>query len=83
MVTGIVKNAPLSLPSIVNVHCNDVCVLNRVLIVVAVILIVVPTTVLDTDVPIVVVWFAKFKAVTAGVLIPTPSNVLNLSLIHI
>jgi len=69
--------APLSLPSIVNVHWSEVCVTNKALIVVAVILIVEPTTVLDTDVPIVVVWFAKFKAVTAGVLIPTPSNVLN------
>jgi hypothetical protein len=45
---------------------------NKCVTVVAVILIVVPTTVLDTLVPIVVVWLAKFKASTAGVLIPTP-----------
>jgi hypothetical protein len=45
---------------------------NNVFIVVAVILIVVPITVLETLVPKVVV---EFNAVAFGVLIPTPSNV--------
>ena len=61
IVTGTVTRAPLSLPTTVNVADNWEAALNNVLTVVAVILITVPTTVLETLVPIVVVWFVIFK----------------------
>ena len=47
--------APESRPTITRVAVSDVLVPNKVLIVVAVILRLVPTTVLDTEVPIVLV----------------------------
>ena len=71
MVTGMVTLAPESLPIIVIVVCNVEFVPNNVLTVVAVKLIEVPITVLDTLVPKVVV---EFKAVASGVFIPTPLN---------
>ena len=74
MVTGIVNLAPESLPTTVNVACKKLFEPNNVFTVVAVILIVVPTTVLETFVPIVTV---ELRAVASGVLIPTPLNVLN------
>ena len=55
MVTGIVNLAPESLPTTVNVACKKLFEPNNVFTVVAVRLIVVPITVLDTLVPIVVV----------------------------
>jgi hypothetical protein len=69
IVTGIVNLAPESLPITVMVVCNVVFVPNNVLTVVAVKLIEVPITVLETFVPKVVV---EFKAVASGVLTPTP-----------
>ena len=54
---GIVNLAPLSLPSTVNVAYKAVFEPNNVFTVVALILIVVPTTVLDTLVPNVEVEF--------------------------
>jgi hypothetical protein len=58
-VIGILTLAPLSLPTTVNVAYKAVFEPNNVFTVVALILIVVPTTVLDTDVPNVEV---EFKA---------------------
>lgn len=66
--------APESLPTICRVAVRDVLVPKRVLMVVAVMLKLVPTTVLDTEVPIVVV---EFKACTSGVSIPTPLKLFN------
>ena len=73
-VTGIVILAPLSLPTICKVVLSEVLEPNNESIVVAVKLIVVPTTVLDTLVPI--VW-VEFKFWACSVLIPTPLNSLN------
>jgi len=58
MVTGIVNLAPESLPTTVNVVCNLTLEPNKVFTVVAVKLIEVPITVLETLVPIVVVVFS-------------------------
>ena len=74
IVTGMVTLAPESLPIIVIVVCNCVFVPNNVLTVVAVKLIEVPITVLETFVPSVVV---EFNAVASGVFTPTPLNEFN------
>ena len=66
--------APLSLPITCKVVFNSVFDPNKVFTVVAVILIVVPTTVLETLVPNVSVWF---RATAPSVWIPTPLNVFN------
>jgi hypothetical protein len=71
IVTGIVTLAPESLPIIVIVVCSDVFVPNNVLTVVAVKLIEVPITVLDTFVPRVVV---EFNLSASAVFTPTPLN---------
>jgi hypothetical protein len=62
-VTGIVNLAPLSLPVTVNVAYSELEVPKSVFTVVAVIFKVVPTTVLDTFVPNVVVVFAATASV--------------------
>ena len=69
-----VSLAPESLPTTVKVACKKLFEPNNVFTVVAVKLIVVPTTVLETLVPIVVV---ELRATASGVLTPTPLNVLN------
>ena len=66
--------APESLPIIVIVVCNVVLSPNNVLTVVAVKLIEVPITVLETFVPSVVV---EFNAVASGVFTPTQLNEFN------
>ena len=76
MVIGTCNLAPLSLPTTVIVAYNAVLVPNNVLTVVALRLIVVPTTVADTLVPNVVVELT-FNASVEGVSIPTPSKVDN------
>jgi hypothetical protein len=73
MVTGTDILAPESRPTTTSVVYSELLEPNSVLTVVAVILIVVPITVLLTFVPIVVV---EFKDVASGVLIPTPLNEL-------
>jgi len=73
-----VKRAPLSKPTTVNVADNWVFEPNNVLTVVALKLIWEPITVTDTFVPRVVVEVtAALAASAAGVLIPIPVNVLN------
>ena len=74
MVTGIVILAPLSSPITVKVVLNVVLLPNKVFTVVAVKLIWVPITVLETLVPNVVV---ELALVAASVLIPTPLKVFN------
>ena len=68
---GIVNLAPESLPVTVKIVFKVEALPNSVFTVVAVKLIVVPITVLDTLVPI--VWVA-FKTATSEVLTPTPSK---------
>jgi hypothetical protein len=74
MVTGIVNLAPEPLPITVSVVCSCVLVPNNVLTDVAVKLIVVPITVLDTLVPIVEV---ELSLSASCVLIPTPLKEFN------
>ena len=66
--------APESRPTTIKVVNKDELEPNKVLTVVAVMLIDVPITVLLTFVPIVVV---EFKLVASGVLIPTPLKELT------
>ena len=74
MLIGIVNLAPESLPVTVNIVFNVFDVPNSVFTVVAVKLIVVPITVLDTFVPIVEV---EFKVAASVEFIPVPSKVDN------
>ena len=74
IVTGIDTLAPESLPTICRVAVKAVFPPNSVFMVVAVILKLVPITVLDTDVPIVEV---EFNACTSGVSTPTPLKLFN------
>ena len=67
MVTGMVNLAPESLPITVSVVCSFVLDPNKVLTVVAVKLIEVPITFLDTLVPMVVVVFSVVVSVVAVV----------------
>jgi hypothetical protein len=69
MLRGIVNLAPESLPVIVNIVFKVFAVPNKVLTVVAVRLIVVPITVLDTFVPTVEV---EFNVAASVVFIPVP-----------
>jgi hypothetical protein len=71
MLRGIVNLAPESLPVTVKIVFNVFDVPNNVLTVVAVKLIVVPITVLDTFVPTVEV---VFKLAAVEVFTPTPSK---------
>ena len=71
MLSGTVNLAPESLPVTVKIVFNVFDAPNNVLTVVAVKLIVVPITVLDTFVPTVVV---AFKLVAVAVFTPTPSK---------
>ena len=73
---GTVIRAPESKPIMVRVVVIDELDPNNVLIVVALKLICVPITVLDTFVPIVVVEL-EFDDVAASVLIPTPLKLDN------